>query len=84
MARAQTSHLPKLISLYSHRYLPAEVPDTGYPVFSVYQTDTIYYGRDLLDYLEREFAGPGRGPVGDVTRWIPFWSALAERRLDEL
>jgi hypothetical protein len=38
---------PKLIPLYSHRYLPAEPVSAGNPVLSVYQADIIYYGRDL-------------------------------------
>jgi hypothetical protein len=55
------------------------------PVFSVYQTDTIYYGRDLEDYLMREFArGKPRGPVDGVRVYIPFWAELAESRESDL
>ena len=82
--RVRLSKVPTLVTLYSHRYLPADVSDTGYPVFSVYQTDTIYYGCDILDYLEREFAGRRAEPLRRVDQRIPFWSALAEGKLDEL
>ncbi len=33
---------PRLIPVFSHRYLPAEPNEAGNPVFSVYQTDIIY------------------------------------------
>jgi hypothetical protein len=44
-------------TLISHRYLPEKSHEPGNPVFSVYQADVIYYGADLIDYFEREFAG---------------------------
>jgi hypothetical protein len=47
-----------MIPVYGHRYTPAESPVLGaYPVFSVVQTDVIYYGRDVDSYLKVEFAG---------------------------
>lgn len=54
-ARAGVAAWPQLVPLYSHRYLPAAPAPSGAPVFSVYQTDVIYYGSDLVDYLKREF-----------------------------
>src|SRR5579863_2963351 len=48
------AQIPKLIPLFAHRYLPEEPCERGNPVFSVYQTDIIYYGADLADYIERE------------------------------
>jgi hypothetical protein len=71
--------VPKLIPVYSHRYLPAAPCDSRSPVFSVYHTDTIYYGFDLEDYLIREFIGQKRPFVGKPLH-IPFWSELAEGR----
>jgi hypothetical protein len=45
-------------------------------VFSVYQSDIIYYGRDLTDYLNREFRSPmDRSPIVGV-RPVRFWSDL--------
>ncbi len=46
---------PVLIPIYGHRMMPAEPSSAGNPVFSVHQTDIIYYGYDLLDYLCKEF-----------------------------
>jgi hypothetical protein len=69
---------PKLIPLVSHRYLPAEPNEAGNPVFSVYQSDVIYYGVDLVDYFEREFGGANR-PFPHPAKRIPFWSELVER-----
>lgn len=69
---------PKLIPLVSHRYLPAEPHEPGNPVFSVYQSDVIYYGADLEDYFEREFVDPRR-PLGQHIKRIRFWSQLVER-----
>ena len=69
---------PKLIPLISHRYLPSEPHEAGNPVFSVYQSDVIYYGADLADYFEREFGDPGR-PLASPIKPIRFWSELVER-----
>jgi hypothetical protein len=69
---------PKLIPLVSHRYLPGEPNEAGNPVFSVYQSDVIYYGGDLVDYFEREFGDP-RQPLPQPIKHIRFWSDLVER-----
>lgn len=45
---------PRLIPLYGHRYIPAELA-SGSPILSVYQTDIIYYGANLKEYFEVEF-----------------------------
>jgi hypothetical protein len=46
---------PKLIPIYSHRYIPDQPRQTGNPVFSVHQMDIIYYGYDLASYFAKEF-----------------------------
>lgn len=72
---------PKLIPILSHRYIPQEPHERGNPVFSVYQTDIIYYGADLDDYFRREFEFSGRpaeaGPMAPA-RYIRFWSDIVE------
>jgi hypothetical protein len=68
---------PKLIPLVSHRYLPVEPHEAGNPVFSIYQSDVIYYGADLADYFEREFVDTRR-PLPEQIKRIRFWSDLAE------
>ncbi|QDT91758.1 SMI1/KNR4 family protein [Gimesia algae] len=89
IARDHVEAAPKLIPLYAHRYIPAEPNIAGNPVFSVHQTDIIYYGQDLWDYIEQEFGEHEEGWYGgqryadftpeqyhSVHRCIPFWSDL--------
>lgn len=70
--------VPKLSPLYGHRYLPTQPPEAGNPVLSCQQTDIIYYGRDLLDWFEREFHSASHNgapqPIGLVEHPPPFWS----------
>ncbi len=64
---------PKLIPIFIHRMMPDEPHVTGNPVFSVHQTDIIYYGFDLADYLRHDFHLPGREPWPENMRQIRFW-----------
>ncbi len=79
-ARARLAGVPQLVPVYSHRYLPSGRTAAGHPVLSVYQTDVIYYGTDLVDYIHQEFAASGGTPRNDP-RWRPratvaFWRDL--------
>jgi hypothetical protein len=58
--------------------IPAEPFKPGNPVFSVYQTDIIIYGNDLLSYFAHEFAGVAtwHAPPPEARR-IRFWPELA-------
>ncbi|MFJ3876827.1 hypothetical protein ACIPW5_05145 [Streptomyces sp. NPDC090077] len=72
IARSALSTVPRLVPVYGHRYLPGTAGEWGHPVLSVHQTDIIFYGNDLADYVRREFTGrsstfPPRSTVG-------FWS----------
>jgi hypothetical protein len=49
------NNIPKLIPIFGHRYMCSEPKETGVPVYSVYQTDIIYYGYNILDYFNHEF-----------------------------
>lgn len=66
---------PKLIPIYSHRYMPM-LNDADPPVISTVGRDTICYGVSLKDYLLREFCNYGtqfekmKGPD------IPLWSDI--------
>lgn len=72
-ARAYLMTVPRMIPLYSHRYLPAAL--TGHPVLSIYQTDVVHYGNDLVDWLNREFAIGS--PAASIARpSVPFWRDL--------
>ena len=79
VARRAVSQAPRLIPICSHRYIPAEPNEPGNPVFSVYQTDIIYYGTDLTDYLQNEYKyyfGRAGYTLTGVPKEIGFWSAL--------
>lgn len=78
-AREHYRELPPLVPIYAHRYIPAEPHRVGNPIFSVWQTDVIYYGEDLADYIRAEFFRGGRSSFDDVWQ-IPFWGELAEGR----
>ena len=77
---------PKLIPIFSHRYIPDAPNEIGNPVFSVYQTDIIIYGNDLESYLKIEFAKsnnlvPAVPMAGD--KFIEFWTKLVEFNNDK-
>jgi len=79
IARKAVAAAPKLIPVYGHRYLPAEPRENGNPVFSVVQTDVIYYGRDLRSYFTHEFGGGGYlESVAPTPRYIDLWSDLVQ------
>ncbi len=73
------ANIPKLIPIYSHRYLPETPHEAENPVFSVWQADVILYGEDLKQYFEIEFGGR---PYTDLryenVKPIVFWSELSE------
>lgn len=75
-AREQLDRVPRLVPIYGHRYLAADPAYVPSPVFSVYQTDVIYYGDNLLDYIAHEFGVPPLHPSSD-RHHVPFWSDLA-------
>ena len=79
-ASEQLFNVPKLIPVFSHRYVPALPSLPGNPIFSVYQTDIILFGADLEEYFRNEFPlqeQPGDFQVSIPSRAIDFWSELA-------
>lgn len=75
-ARRELARVPTMVPVYGHRFLPAGRGTFGHPVLSMYQTDIIYYGVDLVDYIHQEFGGPGMDRSDE--RWtphatVPFW-----------
>ncbi|MEV5674491.1 MULTISPECIES: hypothetical protein [unclassified Streptomyces] len=78
VARDELASVPQLIPVYSHRYLPPGRGTFGHPVLSVHGADTICYGRDLRDYVDREFVGweAAEGDASDVPPSVRFWSDL--------
>ncbi|MGW4303295.1 hypothetical protein [Streptomyces sp. NPDC004376] len=80
-ARQHLAKAPVLVPVYAHRYLPAGRGTSGHPVLSMWQTDTIYYGEDLVDYIHREF-DETRDEVdesGNPRATVPFWRDLLAR-----
>jgi hypothetical protein len=73
--RSLIKQAPKLIPIYIHRMMPDRPHKIGNPVFSVHQTDIIYYGVDLRDYLIHEFlnATHADSRSSDEPREIEFW-----------
>lgn len=76
VARAKVKQAPTLIPIYGHRYLPDSPHLDGNPVYSVWQTDIIYYGFDLPSYLAEEFKIDNPYPTPQQPRRIDFWSSL--------
>lgn len=75
-ARLKLAQAPRLVPVYGHRFLPAGRGTVGHPVLSIVETDIIYYGMDLVDYIHQEFGGPGMDRSDQ--RWNPkatvaFW-----------
>ncbi len=79
IAKAAVERAPRLIPVLGHRYMPAEPELAGNPVFSVHQTDIIYYGIDLRRYIACEFGAIEYAEaVRGEPRRIPFWTDLVE------
>jgi hypothetical protein len=76
IARERVADAPTLVPVYARRYISEHPAEAGNPVLAIDQTDITYCGRDLSDYLEREFRPRrDRGPIV-TARAVPFWSAL--------
>lgn len=73
IASVRLTQVPPLIPVRGHRFLPADIPG---PVFSVWQTDVVFYGDNLLDYIAHEFHVGQPHPT--ARPYVPFWSDLAE------
>jgi hypothetical protein len=82
VAREDFNSWPTLLPIYGHRFLPATPCLPRNPVFSIMQTDIIFYGADLGDYLANEFLSPSVN-LGDTApvREIDVWSDFAQGRV---
>ncbi|MCL2083610.1 MAG: hypothetical protein FWH04_10345 [Oscillospiraceae bacterium] len=71
------NNAPKLIPVCLHRYIPFVDGIKSTPVFSIMGTDVIYYGENLISYLEMEFDLRKRSDlIQDNCKYIDFWSDL--------
>lgn len=81
IAKRHYKTYPKLIPIYSHRYVPSRPNESGNPIFSIYQMDIIYYGYDLATYFANEFHFelPDNFELLEQPKVkIEFWSECAE------
>jgi hypothetical protein len=71
---------PRLLPIYAHRFLAAQPCRSGNPIFSIMQTDIIYYGADLPRYLLNEFVDHDYAlhTQAQPIRRIEVWSDFAE------
>jgi hypothetical protein len=77
--RQELAHWPTLIPVYRHRFTPAAPSPAGSPIFSVHQTDIIYYGADLIEYLVNELPfGQGQKTLSPRDVHVPHWSRFVE------
>ncbi|MFF5937905.1 hypothetical protein [Streptomyces sp. NPDC012508] len=76
VARTELADVPQLVPVYGHRYLPGTAGEWGHPVLSVHQTDIIFYGNDLADYIRHEFTGRAGSPGAEAT--VDFWSYFVD------
>ena len=76
---------PKLIPIYSHRYIPMTPSEENNPIFSVHQMDIIYYGHNLISYFANEFKLelPEELKSTENYKNIEFWSDFVEGNLEE-
>jgi hypothetical protein len=76
---------PVLIPIFSHRYISSEPTDSDNPVFSVHQTDIIYYGYNLANYLHNEFsfALPENFDLPEKPKAIRFWTDIVELNISK-
>lgn len=78
-AKPHLAAVPRMVPVYGHRYLPPGRGSHGHPVLSMWQTDIICYGDDLVDYVHHEFDPPGTrsyesrpAPQATVAFWRDF------------
>lgn len=66
---------PKLVPIYSHRYMPCIKDNTRLPVFSLMESDIICYGENLIAYFEIEFGFKKYSDMSEC-QYVEFWSDL--------
>ncbi len=76
LAAVQVLTAPRLIPVYSRRYIPCEPLAAGNPVFSLYQSDILRYRSSLGSYLAAEFGFVPPGCPASCPRRIRFWDEL--------
>ncbi|BCN29040.1 hypothetical protein [Anaeromicropila herbilytica] len=76
VVRTMLKKAPALIPIYSHRYIPS-INLEPTPVFSIHDTDVIYYSENIESYFETEFGIKDHSDISyDIIKHVPFWSDL--------
>jgi hypothetical protein len=81
IARQAVAAAPPLIPVCGHRYIPSLPHERNNPIYSVHQTDIIYYGQTLFDYFENEFRDAFGRTAYQYTppfKPIAFWTRLVD------
>lgn len=74
--RKQLGKEPKLLQIYSHRYMPMILAENP-PILSLHGVDMICYGKNLQDYFDIEFGSKGQHSIDyQEIIPIPFWSDI--------
>lgn len=73
-ARYHLERVPRLVPVYSHRYLPGGRGTFGRPVLSVVQAEVTVSAADLACYVDTEFGHLAGSPAAAPT--VDFWSDL--------
>lgn len=81
--RKIAANAPKLIPIYSHRYIPMIADSDDPPVISAVGSDIIYYGTDLHEYLNNEFLNDGSLTLSGKKTYIPFWSEIIDKNSEQ-
>lgn len=68
-------NVPILIPIFGHRYISSYPCEANNPIYSVVQTDIIYYGNNIYEYFEVEFANKKLSKKSK--RYVPFWGEIA-------
>ncbi|WP_258166342.1 SMI1/KNR4 family protein [Paenibacillus sp. PCH8] len=77
VCKEKFKEVPILIPIYSHRFIPSKPNEINNPIFSIYQTDIIYYGENLEEYFKVELRSKRHNEIkfNDIKE-IEFWSEL--------
>ncbi|WP_370332826.1 hypothetical protein [Mycolicibacterium hippocampi] len=80
-ARYRLARAPRMLPVFGHRFLPAGRGTSGHPVLSIYRTEILCCGDDLVHYIDNAF-GPGPHRPGTVHPTVEFWSDLTREMPD--
>jgi hypothetical protein len=85
VAAAKIAEWPRMVPFWGHRCIRAGAP-TGEPVYSIVQTDCVFYGDNLADWARIEFGAagfrqPAERPWDSLLPWSAFACGIDDREL---